>query len=87
MTTISRSTLQTRPRIQRILVRSWEYIPAVRTTILTFRLLAVLFLTIVGIVLLSDTNWWGLLMLAVAAAVLPFSVWLFSTGAKGWPAR
>jgi hypothetical protein len=87
MTTISRSALQTRPRIQRILVRSWEYIPAVRTTILTFRLLAVLFLTIVGIALLTTPSWWGLLALGVAAVTLPFSLWLFNTGAKGWPAR
>jgi hypothetical protein len=87
MSTVSRATLRTRPRIQRIVIRSWEYIPAVRVTLLTLRLLAVLVLTVVGIALLSTSNRWGLLDLALAFAVVPFSLWVFTTAAKGWPAR
>jgi hypothetical protein len=85
--TTSRATLRTRPGIQRILIRSWEYIPAVRVTILILRLLAVLVLAFVGIALLSIPNWWGLLNLAAAFAVLPFSLWVFTTAAKGLPGR
>jgi hypothetical protein len=87
MSTTSRATLRTRPRIQRILIRSWEYIPAVRVTILILRLLAVLVLAVEGIALLGISNWWGLSLLAVAVAVLPLSLWVFSTAAKGWPVR
>jgi hypothetical protein len=85
--TTSRATLRTRPRVQRILIRSWEYIPAVRVTVLILRLLAVLVLAIEGIALLSISNWWGLPLLAVAVAVLPFSAWVFTTAGKGWPVR
>jgi len=38
----TRPVLRTRPRIQRALIRSWEYIQPVRVTILTIRLLVVL---------------------------------------------
>jgi hypothetical protein len=85
--TASRATLRTRPRVQRILIRYWEYIPPVRIAILTLRLLAVLVLTVVSIALLSISDAWGLLYLAGAVAVLAFSLWVFSTAAKGWPAR
>jgi hypothetical protein len=82
----SRATLRSRPRIQRILIRSWEYIPAVRVTALVLRLLSVPCLTVVGVALLSISNWWGLLLLTVAVAVVPLGVWIFTTAAKGWPA-
>ena len=85
--TTSRANLRTRPRIQRILIRSWEYIPAVRVTILILRLLAVLVLAVEGIALLSISNWWGLPLLAAAFDMLPFSLWVFSTAAKGLPER
>lgn len=85
--TASRTTLRTRPRIQRILIRSWEYIPAVRVTVVILRLLAVLVLTVEGIALLSISNWWGLPLLAAAFAMLPFSLWVFTTAAKGLPGR
>ena len=83
----SRATLRTRPRSQRILIRSWEYIPAVRITVLILRLLAVLVLAVESIALLSISSWLGLPLLAVAFAVLPFSFWVYTTAAKGWPAR
>jgi hypothetical protein len=79
--------LRTRPRIQRILIRSWEYIPAVRVTVVILRLLAVLVLAVEGIALLSISNWWGLPLLAAAFAILPFSLWVFTTAAKGLPGR
>ena len=50
--TTSRATLRTRPRIQRTLIRSWEYIQPVRVTILVIRLLVVLWLVSLGAVLL-----------------------------------
>jgi hypothetical protein len=83
--TASRAALRTRPRIQRVLIRYWEYIPAVRVTVLILRLLAVLVLAVEAIALLSISSWWGLPLLAVAFAVLPFSLWVFTTAAKGWP--
>jgi hypothetical protein len=83
----SRATLRTRPRIQRTLIRSWEYIPAVRVTVLILRLLAVLVLLVTGIALLSSSSSWGLLPLAAAFAVVPFALWVFTTAAKGWPER
>jgi hypothetical protein len=87
MSTTSRATLRTRPLIHRLLIRYWEYIPAVRVTVLILRLLAVLVLAVEGIALLSISNWLGLPILAVAFAVLPFSLWVFTTAAKGWPVR
>jgi hypothetical protein len=83
--TTRHATLRTRPRIQRVLIRSWEYIPAVRIAFLVLRLLAVLCLTVVGIALLSISNWWGLPLLVLAVAALPIGVWVFTTTAKGWP--
>ncbi len=87
MASISRATLRTRPRIQRTLIRSWEYIPAVRITVQLIRLLAALTLAIEGIALLTIRNWWGLAVLATAIAIVPFTIWVFSTAAKGWPVR
>jgi hypothetical protein len=85
--TSSRASLRTRPRIQRILIRSWEYIPAFRVTVVILRLLAVLVLAVEGIALLSISNWWGLPLLAAAFAMLPLSLWVFTSAAKGWPGR
>jgi hypothetical protein len=87
MSTTSRATLRTRPRIQRILIRSWEYVPAFRIAILILRLMAVLVLASVSVGLLSSSNWWGLLSLAATFAVARFSLWVFTTAAKGWPVR
>jgi hypothetical protein len=81
----TRATLQTRPRIQRALIRSWEYAQPVRVTFLVFRLLSVLFLAVVGVALLSAGYGWGWGLLLLAAAVLAGGVWVFSTAAKGWP--
>jgi hypothetical protein len=82
----TRATLRTRPRIQRTLIRSWEYIQPVRVTVLVIRLLAVLWLVFLGAALLSAGNAWGWTLLPAAAAVLAVSVWVFTTAAKGWPA-
>jgi hypothetical protein len=81
----SRATLRTRPRMQRILIRSWEYIRPVRVTILVIRLLVVLWLAILSTVPLSAGNAWGWALLPAAVAVLALSVWVFATAAKGWP--
>jgi hypothetical protein len=83
--TPSRATLQTRPRIQRTWIRSWDYIPSARATILGIRLLVVLWLLVLSAVLLSAGNAWGWTLLPAAAGVLAFSVWVFTTAAKGWP--
>src|SRR5215469_13370280 len=82
----TRATLRTRPRIQRALIRSWEYIQPVRVTVLVIRLLVVLWLIFLGAALLSADNTWGWTLLPAAAAVLALSAWVFTTAAKGWPA-
>jgi hypothetical protein len=84
--TTSRATLRTRPRIQRTLIRSWEYIQPVRITILVMRLLAVLWLAFLGAALSSAGNAWGWTLLPAAVAVLALSLWVFTTAAKGWSA-
>lgn len=83
--TPSRATLRTRPRIQRILIRSWEYSQPTRATILVIRLLVVLWLVFLGAALLSTGYAWGWTLLPAAVAVLALSVWIFTTAAKGWP--
>jgi hypothetical protein len=83
----TRATLRTRPRIQRSLIRSWEYIRPVRVTVLAIRLLVVLWLLFLGAALLYEGNAWGLTLLPSAAAVLAVSAWVYNTAAKGWPAR
>jgi hypothetical protein len=79
----TRATLRTRPRIQRTLIRSWEYIRPIRVTILAIRLLVVLWLVVLGAALMSAGNTWGWTLLPAAMAVFAFSVWVFSTAAKG----
>jgi hypothetical protein len=81
----TRATLRTRPRIQRTLIRSWEYIQPVRVSVLIVRLLVVLWLFFLGAVLTSAGNTWGLTLLPAAAAMLALSLWAFTTAAKGWP--
>jgi hypothetical protein len=81
----TRATLQTRPRIQRGVIRSWEYIKPVRVSVLIVRLLVVLWLVFLGALLMSGGYLWGWTLLPAAVAVLAFSVWVFSTAAKGWP--
>jgi hypothetical protein len=82
----ARATLRTRPRIQRSLIRSWEYVQPVRVTVLVIRLLVVMWLVFLGAALMSADNAWGWTLLPAAAAVLALSVWVFTTAAKGWPA-
>jgi hypothetical protein len=83
--TARRATLRTRPRNQRILIRSWEYIPAARVTILVIQLLVVLWIAFLGAALLWEHHAWGWTLLPAAVAVLALSVWVFTTAAKGWP--
>jgi hypothetical protein len=79
----TRATLRTRPRIQRTFIRSWDYTRPIRVTILAIRLLVVLWLIVLGAVLMSAGYTWGWTLLPAAVAVLAFSVWMFSTAAKG----
>ncbi|HYK28298.1 MAG TPA: hypothetical protein VEV61_10055 [Streptosporangiaceae bacterium] len=82
----TRATLRTRPRMQRILIRSWEYIQPVRVTVLAIRLLVVLWLVVLAVLLMSQGYAWGGALVPAAVVVLRASVWVFSTAAKGWPA-
>jgi hypothetical protein len=81
----TRATLQTRPPIQRTLIRSWEYIRPVRVSILIVRLLVVLWLVFLGAAFMSAGHTWGWILLPTAGAVFAVSVWVFRTAAKGWP--
>jgi hypothetical protein len=81
----TRTTLRTRPRIQRTLIRSWEYIQPVRVSVLIVRLLVVAWLVFLGAVLMSAGHTWGWILLPAAAAVLAVGVWVFTTAGKGWP--
>lgn len=81
----TRATLRTRPRIQRSLIRSWEYIRPIRMTVLVIRLLVVLWLVVLAALLSSAGYAWGWTLLAGALAVLALAVWVFRTAAKGWP--
>jgi hypothetical protein len=83
--TTGRAALRTRPRIQRALIRSWEYIQPVRVTVLVIRLLVVLWLIVLSALLLSAGIAWGWILLPAAVVVLAVSVWVFATAAKGWP--
>ena len=81
----TRATLRTRPRIQRTLIRSWEYIQPFRVSILILRLLVALWLVFLGAVLMSAGHTWGWIMLPAAAAVAAVGAWVFTTAGKGWP--
>jgi hypothetical protein len=82
----NRATLRTRPRIQRALIRSWEYIQPVRITFLVIRLLVVAWLVFLGALLMSSGYDWGWTLLLAAVGTLALSIWVFTTAAKGWPA-
>ena len=81
----TRATLQTRPRIQRAFIRSWEYNQPLRISILIVRMLVVLWLLFLGAALTTAGNGWGWTLLPAAVAVLAISLWVFTTAAKGWP--
>lgn len=81
----TRAILRTRPRIQRTLIRSWEYIQPVRVSVLIVRLLAVLWMVILAAMLTSAGYAWALTLLPAAVAVVAVSVWVFNTAGKGWP--
>jgi hypothetical protein len=83
--TTNRANLRTRPRSQRILIRSWDYIKPVRVTILAIRVLVTLWLIYLAGVLVSAGYPWGWALLPGAAAVAGFGLWVFTTAAKGWP--
>jgi hypothetical protein len=84
-TTPSRATLQTRPRIQRALIRSWEYIRPVRITVLVIRMLVVVWLFVLTDLLVSNGIAWGWSLPPAAVAVFALSLWVFTTAQKGWP--
>jgi hypothetical protein len=79
----TRATLRTRPRIQRTLIRSWEYIRPVRVIVLIARLLVVLWLVFLSAALMSAGHAWGWILLPGAAAVFAIGVWVFKTAARG----
>jgi hypothetical protein len=81
----TRATLQTRPRIQRTLIRSWEYIQPVRVSLLVVRMIVTLWLIFVGTMLMSAGHTWGWTLLPAAGATLAVSVWVYATAARGWP--
>ncbi|HEY1914036.1 MAG TPA: hypothetical protein VGH27_00510 [Streptosporangiaceae bacterium] len=83
---LNRSALKTRPLIQRASIRSWEYIPAARITILAIRMLVVVWLFVLTSLLVSAGFAWGWALLPTALVVAAISLWVFSTAAKGWPA-
>ena len=84
-TTPSRDTLQTRPRIQRALIRSWEYIRPVRITVLVIRMLVVVWLFVLTGLLVSNGIAWGWALPPAAVAVLAITLWVYNTAEKGWP--
>ena len=84
-TTPPRATLQTRPRLQRAWIRSWEYVRPVRITVLVIRMLVVLWMFVLADLLVSDGIAWGWTLLPGAVAVFALSLWVFFTAEKGWP--
>jgi hypothetical protein len=84
-TTPSRATLQTRPRIQRALIRSWEYNRPFRITVLIIRVLVVMWLFVLTDLLVSNGFAWAWALPPAAVAVLAITLWVFTTAQKGWP--
>ena len=84
-TTPSRAALKTRPRIQRALVRSWEYNRPFRITVLIIRLLVVMWMFVLTGLLVSNGFAWGWAMPPAAVAVFAITLWVFTTAQKGWP--
>jgi hypothetical protein len=81
----SRATLKTRPRVQRALIRSWEYNRPFRITVLIIRLLVVLWMFVLTNLLVSNGIAWGWVMPPAAVAVFAIALWVFYTAEKGWP--
>jgi hypothetical protein len=84
-TTPSRATLQTRPRVQRACIRSWEYIRPIRITVLVIRMLVVMWLFVLTDLLVSNGIAWGWTLPPAAVVVFAVSLWVFTTAEKGWP--
>jgi hypothetical protein len=82
----TRATLKSRPRIQRALIRSWEYIQPVRVSVLAVRMLVALWLIFLGTILMSTGHTWGWTMFLAAGAVLAVGMWVFAIAGRGWPA-
>jgi hypothetical protein len=83
--TPSRATLQTRPRVQRACIRSWEYRRPFRITVLIIRLLVVMWLFVLTDLLVSAGQGWAWLLVPAALAVFALTLWVFTTAQKGWP--
>lgn len=81
----TRATLKSRPRIQRALIRSWEYIEPVRFGVLVVRLLVALWLVFLAGILMSAGYTWGWTMFLAAAAVVAVGMYVFAIAGRGWP--
>jgi hypothetical protein len=84
-TTPSRATLQTRPLIQRALIRSWEYSRPVRITVLAIRVLVAMWLFVLTAILESHGHVWAYALVPAAVGVFAYGLWVFTTAQKGWP--
>jgi hypothetical protein len=82
----SRKTLQTRPPVQRALIRSWEYSRPVRITVLAIRTLVAMWLFVLSGLLVSHGYAAAYALVPTAVAVFAFGLWVFKTAEKGWPA-
>jgi hypothetical protein len=81
----TRASLKSRSRIQRALIRSWEYIQPVRVSILAVRMLVALWLVFLGTILMSAGYTWGWTLFLAAGAVLAVGMWVFAIAGRGWP--
>jgi hypothetical protein len=84
-TTPSRATLQTRPPVQRALIRSWEYSRPARITVLAIRVLVTMWLFVLTAILESHGHAWAYALVPAAVGVFAFGLWVFKTAEKGWP--
>jgi hypothetical protein len=82
----TRAALQTRPDIQRALIRSWEYRRPIRITVLAIRLLVTMWLFVLTAILVSHGYTAGYALVPAALGVFAFGLWVFKTAEKGWPA-
>jgi hypothetical protein len=81
----TRASLKTRPRVQRVLIRSWEYSRPFRITVVIIRLLVVVWLLVLTNLLVSNGFAWGWTLPPAAVAVLAIALWVYTTAQKGWP--
>ncbi len=81
----TRGALKTRPRIQRALIRSWEYNRPFRITVVIIRLLVAMWLLVLTNLLVSNGFAWGWALPPAAVAVFAIALWVFYTAQKGWP--